>query len=208
MLICKFCSKECKNDNSLRNHERLCPSNADRVYTNGMLGKKGSNQYIKAKELGLPNPVMSDETRLKISKNAKLLRHTEETKANLSIIAFERKLGGHTSKKKMYFKKNNGDVVYLQSSYEIRFAELLEENFIDWERPLPFLWVDDSGIRHRYYPDFKVGNIYIDTKNDFLAIKDARKIELVKEQNDIDLRIVVNTQITSEYVNTLKTTLL
>ena len=27
MLICKFCNKECKNDNSLRNHERLCSSN-------------------------------------------------------------------------------------------------------------------------------------------------------------------------------------
>lgn len=25
--ICKFCSKVCKNDNSLRNHERLCKEN-------------------------------------------------------------------------------------------------------------------------------------------------------------------------------------
>lgn len=36
---CKFCNKKCKNPNSLRNHERLCPQNKDRVYTPGMLGK-------------------------------------------------------------------------------------------------------------------------------------------------------------------------
>ena len=39
MLICKFCTKACKNANSHRNHERICPSNLDRVYTNGMKGK-------------------------------------------------------------------------------------------------------------------------------------------------------------------------
>ena len=29
-MICKFCSKECKNQNSLRNHERLCKENPNR----------------------------------------------------------------------------------------------------------------------------------------------------------------------------------
>ena len=203
MLICKFCAKECKNDNSLRNHERLCPSNLYRVYVNGMTGKKGGNQYTKARELGLPDPVMTDETRKKISEKAALRRHTDASKLNLSIKAFERGLGGHTSKKQMYFKKKNGVIVYLQSSYEIRFAELLEELDIDWERPSPFMWVDDVGVNHRYYPDFKIGDIFIDTKNDFLVIKDARKIELVKEQNNIDLRIIVNNQITKEYIESI-----
>lgn len=30
MLLCKFCNKSCKNDNSLRNHERLCKQNPSR----------------------------------------------------------------------------------------------------------------------------------------------------------------------------------
>lgn len=30
MLICKYCGKECKNENSLRNHERLCKKNPNR----------------------------------------------------------------------------------------------------------------------------------------------------------------------------------
>ena len=33
-MICKFCEKECKNDNSLRNHERLCKSNPKRQIVN------------------------------------------------------------------------------------------------------------------------------------------------------------------------------
>ena len=34
MLVCKFCNKECKNPNSLRNHERLCGSNPTRQTSN------------------------------------------------------------------------------------------------------------------------------------------------------------------------------
>ena len=34
MLVCKFCNKECKNLNSLRNHERLCGSNPNRQSSN------------------------------------------------------------------------------------------------------------------------------------------------------------------------------
>jgi len=34
MLICVFCIKECKNHNSLRNHERLCKLNPDKQESN------------------------------------------------------------------------------------------------------------------------------------------------------------------------------
>lgn len=33
MYKCKYCNKECKNENSLRNHERLCKQNPDRQLT-------------------------------------------------------------------------------------------------------------------------------------------------------------------------------
>lgn len=114
--------------------------------------------------------------------------------------AEERGLGGHTSKKQLYFKKKTGEVVYLQSSYEIRFAEILEELDIAWERPSPFIWVDKDGISHRYYPDFKIGSVYVDTKNDYLAVKDLDKITRVKDQNQIDLRIVTEKFINAEYI--------
>lgn len=34
MLICKHCGKECKNENSLRSHERLCKENPNRQESN------------------------------------------------------------------------------------------------------------------------------------------------------------------------------
>ena len=118
----------------------------------------------------------------------------------MAEIAREKGFGGHTSKKKVYFKKTDGTEVYLQSSYEIRFAELLEEMNIQWSRPPPLLWVDRNGKYHRYYPDFKVGDIYIDTKNSYLASKDAEKIKLVAEQNSVNLQIVLNEQISKEFI--------
>ena len=79
--ICRFCGRECKNGNSLRNHERLCKENPNKqeMYwleyggfskynekiKNGEVKRKPSNQYIKSEELGLPKPIISDETRKK-----------------------------------------------------------------------------------------------------------------------------------------------
>ena len=92
LFICKFCSSERKNNNSLRNHERTCKLNSDRQLTlfsnpefqKNKTGKK-SNQFIKAKELGLPPPEVTFETRKKISLKSSLYKHTEESKNKISI---------------------------------------------------------------------------------------------------------------------------
>ena len=42
MLLCTYCKKECKNPNSLRNHERLCKLNPDRQLTTY---EKGINPF-------------------------------------------------------------------------------------------------------------------------------------------------------------------
>ena len=65
-FTCIYCDSQRKNKNSLINHERCCPQNPNRVYKNGMTGKRGSNQYIYAEKMGLPKPIISDETKLKI----------------------------------------------------------------------------------------------------------------------------------------------
>lgn len=117
--------------------------------------------------------------------------------------AIQRGLGGHTSKHCLYYKKSDGTVVYLQSSYEIDFASILDEMGIVWERPPPLTWKDEKGIEHRYYPDFKIGQVYVDTKNDYLAIKDRPKITAVREQNGVDVRVVTKDLITKEFIAAL-----
>lgn len=64
-MYCQFCAKECKNENSHRNHERCCPVNPNRRYKNGMTGKKGTNQFMKAKDNGL-RFIVTEDTRRKL----------------------------------------------------------------------------------------------------------------------------------------------
>lgn len=159
------------------------------------------NQYTKAKELGIPfygKP--SKEAKERMSKANKERGQTPEARAKLSRIAKERGLGGHTSKQRLFFKKKNGEEIYLQSSYEIRFAQILEDLCVEWERSEPLKWTDANGEDHRYYPDFKIGEKFFDTKNDYLAIKDADKIERVSKQNNVVIEVVTNSNITREYI--------
>lgn len=49
MLLCQYCKKECKNENSLRNHERLCKDNPNKQpHPRGTLGKSGWNKGLTA----------------------------------------------------------------------------------------------------------------------------------------------------------------
>jgi hypothetical protein len=49
MFICKHCGKECKNDNSLRNHERLCKSNPNRQNYNLENARLKANEKVECK---------------------------------------------------------------------------------------------------------------------------------------------------------------
>jgi len=87
MSNCKFCDRMCKSQNSLLNHERLCNNNPNKQVTwmkNNRDKVSNSNQFIKAKKLGLPPPVISKETRQKLSARSSKRRHTLETKAKLA----------------------------------------------------------------------------------------------------------------------------
>lgn len=81
--------------------------------------------------------------------------------------------------------------VWLESSYEYKVANFLDTNNINWIRPkfLPYI---RNGKQYRYYPDFYLleKDLYLDPKNDFLIQKDAEKIRLVQEQNNVKIQII------------------
>ena len=90
--ICKYCGKECKNKNSLTQHERLCKLNPSRDATNFLKYNeklkngevKPSNQYIRAKQLGLEKPELSEEAKKKLSAIWKGKHLTEDHKKKIS----------------------------------------------------------------------------------------------------------------------------
>lgn len=206
----KFCNNSCsaKFNNSKRPKRSLESRKKTSETLSGRVLSDTHKENIAKAMAGRDVPwvtgkPVSDETKAKIASSLRGREVSQATRDKLSKAAIKRGLGGHTSKTKLYYKTKDGSEIYLQSSYEIKFATILDELNIEWSRPDPLNWIDDAGKSHRYYPDFKIGNIYIDTKNDFLAKKDLPKIESVKRQNNIDLRIVTKDMINHTFVASL-----
>lgn len=201
--ICRYCGRICKNDNSLRNHERLCKENPDRQilvsnfikwneYRKGKNLQKSSNQYIKAKELGIEYHI-SDETKEKLSNARKGKIHTEEHKEKLSKIMKDvaKDNPNYSFSKNKYFKKEIIDGFRMDSSWESIFANYLNQHNIKWiKNKKSFRYIFENE-EHSYYPDFYLEdfNLYIEIKGQETE-KDLAKYKSVKDlivlkQNDI-----------------------
>lgn len=91
-LNCSFCNFVGKNINSIAQHELFCKSNPDKKYKKpsyGMRGKtngEGSNQYKKARKLGLPVPKMSDDLRKKLQQGWRLSPKSYSSKQGTQAI--------------------------------------------------------------------------------------------------------------------------
>ena len=107
--------------------------------------------------------------------------HSEETKRKISEIGrnnpYQRKC-----KKTLPYTKLDGTVVNLDSSYERFVAKFLDDHNIEWERTGIFEWVDSTGKKHHYFPDFYIPklNIYLDPKNEYCFEAQKEKIEYIK----------------------------
>jgi hypothetical protein len=195
MYICKFCKQERKNNNSLRNHERLCKLNPEKQHTpfqdlEIQKNKKKANQWTKG------NYVISDNTRKKMSEKSKMQPpKSKETIEKLSKLAKERNLGGVRQSKWIKYKGKT-----LGSTYELILATSLDENNIRWDTCKRFNYIDPYGKSRTYTPDIYLidYDVYLDPKNDFLieninpslGFSDKEKIKKVCEQNNINIIIL------------------
>ena len=197
--ICQYCGKECKNDNSKRSHERLCKSNPNRAESNfvkyNASDHKATNQYIKAKELGLPKPEKSLELRKKLSERMK--------KDNPMKNESSRKKVSETMKRLAKEGKLKGWLSRNVSSYPERFwMRVLDNNGIPYKREVLVIWGDPR--RERYFLDFFIekNGIYIDLEIDGgqhekTKEKDSFRDEKLKELNYLVYRVKWN-EINSE----------
>jgi hypothetical protein len=199
----------CKNENSLRNHERLCKSNPNRqnIVSNFIAYNKkrkelsipGSNQFIKAKQNGMEIPTVSDETRKKLSIASKGRRYSDEHKKKHSIRMKKAVLENPDS----YSAKNvsgrapiieyNG--FYLKGSWELMVAKYLDKLDIKWINKIDGIPYEWNGSNHLYFPDFYLTeyDTYIEVKGyererdrckwkvlDNLIVIKKKEIELIR----------------------------
>lgn len=170
-MNCKFCNKECKNDNSLRNHQRLCKSNPERQ-TTPFQDKEKQKEIARNRgnknQWSDPNYVLSDETRKKLSENAK--KHndseSEETKAKRRATIAEKVKNGewHVSLAKDHHYNYKG--VYLHGKWELNYAIWLDKNQIKWQRCKESFSYEYKGKVRRYTPDF-----YLPGSDEYIEIK-------------------------------------
>ena len=195
-MFCKFCNKECKNKNSLTNHQRLCPKNPDRNYVSRTLGKNGHVAWNK----GLTKE--TSESLAKASATMKLLGHGGWSKKASSNGG---KAGGGYREnagrsKKFRVLDSFGKEVCLQSSFELKCSELLNELQIAWIRPSALKYDNKNYFADFYLPEF---DLYLDPKNNYKAKLDQTKIDKVKEQNNVKVFILLEEQLTVEYIKSL-----
>lgn len=196
IYICQYCGKECKNNNSLKQHEIRCKMNPNKIdvtsnfikYNNdvksGKVERKYKNGYDKAKKLGLEKPEISSKTRQLIGNAWRGKHHSEETKQKISNSMKEAVKNNPDS----YSSSNvNGRVKRVEynggifdSSWEVVVAKYLDENNIKWNKPshgFEYIWNDDV---HIYYPDFYLMEFdtYIEVKG-FQRERDLHKWTVV-----------------------------
>jgi len=99
------------------------------------------------------------------------------TQASVGIRTYQ----NGSRKPEWYFNKWENKKVLLDSSWERKVAEKLDEYNIKWARPNPIEWVDKNNLSHLYYPDFYLNDfdIYLDPKNPYCMEKDKEKMEMV-----------------------------
>jgi very-short-patch-repair endonuclease len=177
---CQYCGSEKynKNQNSFRNHERMCKMNPERQksffssedFQNKRKLNGGQNQYTKAKSLGLDKPSISDDTRKKFSNSAKewqSKRSEEKIISHRSKISESMKIA-HKEKRAWNIGKSRWNN---KPSYpEIFFSEIIQNEFSDKEyiREFPigiysadFCWphlkkvIEIDGSQHSRFEEYK-----------------------------------------------------
>lgn len=111
---------------------------------------------------------------------------------HLKACATKKKEPSTLYSKPSLYLSSQGNLVKLDSSYEVIVAKELDKNKISWIRPAPLPWIDSEGNTRFYFPDFYLPNydVYLDPKNPFLARRHRDKIQRVRDHNKVQILII------------------
>ena len=172
MRNCKFCHVEMKN----AVHERWCKSNpkldANKKHLSAAIAIGASDRTKKAWKDGKYDHVV-------FSNNGR--PHTPESKEKISQGALNSNHRRLVRSIRTYVKKD-GTVVELDSSWEELLAKRLDDLDVEWHRPQPMKWIDSTGKKRNYFPDFYLPefDLYLDPKNPAAFKQQHEKVSWLK----------------------------
>lgn len=164
MYNCKYCGKECKNPNSLRNHERLCKSNPNRQKTTFQINNpqkinpwqkgltKDTDERIKAVSEGLKQSYAEG----KIVNHQKGKLRTTQEKQKISQTMKNNPNAGGLRRGSGRGKKGWYNGFFCDSTYELVYVIYNIDNNIQFRRSeLKYQYQHNNEI-HVYHPDFEL----------------------------------------------------
>lgn len=198
---CKFCLKYFDSASGRGVHEVSCDKNPDkkiRNITKRTAWNKGQTKYTN-------ESVAKGSINLKNTlKNKPLVGCFAWSKEKKSEEAKKRKFGGYRENagrsKKYQVLDSFGKQTTLQSSYEYKCFEILSELSIRWIRPKALKYNGRNYFADFYLVDY---NIYLDPKNNYKAKLDSEKIQLVREQNQVNVFIILEKDLNKEFITGL-----
>jgi very-short-patch-repair endonuclease len=183
VFICQFCGRETTNAGANKAHENRCelnpnPKPKSKKWLKAMEKRRGrgTNQYTKAKELGLPKPEISEETRKKISENSKKRKHSTETRKKIS-------------KSRRKYLTENPDMVPYKLNHYSKGSSYPQKY---WRKIL-----DKANIK--YIEEYQIHTYQLD----FALVEEKIDIEIDGEQHYLDPRIIESDKRRNEYLEKL-----
>lgn len=170
-MNCQYCDKECKNGNSLRNHERLCKHNPNRQQSN----------LAKHNETGIPwNKGLTKECDARVAQNAGAISKATKGKPSSTIWTEEMK-EAKSKWRKQYHKDHPEAHPNRKLSGNRNKMSYPEKVAYDFLVSLGVEFTHNQQVS-KFYPDFVVGNkiIEIDGARWHDATRDAVRDEELK----------------------------
>lgn len=161
-------------------------------------GKPGKNQFTKAKELGLPPPQVSTETRAKLAAHSKNIVWDEQRRKKHSEAmkqAVKQNPESYTSSNRGRTRQIEYDGIKFQGQWELDFYKWAKDQRLDPKRPdrsFKYSWNGDRW----YHPDFYIAklDVYVEVKG-YQTDRDQAKwsqfperLVVIKEQQIKEIR--------------------
>lgn len=176
ICYCQYCGKECKNLNSLKQHQARCKMNSNRIHIDG--SKYSHTAWNKGKTKDTDNRLVKQGENFKNNYYSGKFKtwNTGKTKDTSDSIKLAAEKISNTIKEKiknddwhLSFSKARTQIykdIKFQGIWEVEFAKYLDKLNIEWIRPTEkFEYIYNNETCY-YLPDFylPIYDLYIEIK--------------------------------------------